>query len=71
MFNGCCSEEAMDLLEKLLRFNPERRLTAEEALRHPWLSDYSDESLTSMTTNTTANIPHPQNNSKLDIKLIK
>ncbi|KAL5004284.1 hypothetical protein ScPMuIL_017740 [Solemya velum] len=33
--------EAMDLLEKLLAFSSENRLTAEEALEHPYLHKYS------------------------------
>jgi len=34
------SEEALDLLKKLLHFNPNKRLTAEEVLRHPYLADF-------------------------------
>jgi serine/threonine protein kinase len=30
------TEEALDLLEKLLQFDPEKRLTASEALEHPY-----------------------------------
>ncbi|XP_064192529.1 mitogen-activated protein kinase 6-like [Anguilla rostrata] len=35
------SAEALDFLEKILTFNPMDRLTAEEALAHPYMSDYS------------------------------
>lgn len=35
------SPEALDFLEKILTFNPIDRLTAEEALAHPYMSDYS------------------------------
>lgn len=35
------SPEALDFLEKILTFNPMDRLTAEEALAHPYMSDYS------------------------------
>ncbi|KAJ8249304.1 hypothetical protein GJAV_G00233360 [Gymnothorax javanicus] len=33
--------EALDFLEQILTFNPMDRLTAEEALAHPYMSDYS------------------------------
>ena len=32
--------QAVDLLEKLLVFDPDHRLTAEEALAHPYCSTY-------------------------------
>lgn len=36
------SDLALDLLEKLLAFNPVKRITVEEALRHPYLDSYHD-----------------------------
>ena len=32
------SPECLDLLKKLLAFNPSKRLTADEALKHPYVS---------------------------------
>lgn len=34
------SEEATDLLEKLLRFNPRKRISAAEALQHPYVAQW-------------------------------
>lgn len=33
---------ALDLLEKLLKFDPAARITVEEALAHPYLEAYHD-----------------------------
>jgi mitogen-activated protein kinase 1/3 len=32
---------ALDMLEKLLAFNPTKRITVEEALKHPYLEPVS------------------------------
>ena len=34
------SPEAADLLHKLLQFNPHKRITSEEALRHPYVAQF-------------------------------
>ena len=34
------SDDALDLLRSLLQFNPGRRLTAEQALRHPYVAQF-------------------------------
>lgn len=44
--------DALDLLKKLLQFNPNKRLTAEQALEHPYLSKFHDPA-------TEPNSPHP------------
>lgn len=33
-----CSDDAFDLISKLLLFNPNKRLTAEQALEHPYVA---------------------------------
>lgn len=37
MFFGSIDSEARDLISRLLVFNPNERLTAEEALAHPFM----------------------------------
>lgn len=34
------SDEALDLLQQLLHFNPNKRLTAEQALSHPYFAQF-------------------------------
>lgn len=34
------SDEALDLLKRLLQFNPGKRLTAVEALKHPYVAQF-------------------------------
>lgn len=38
-------QDAVDLISNLVVFNPKKRLSAKEALRHPFFSDYFDEVL--------------------------
>ncbi|NWR46069.1 MK15 kinase, partial [Regulus satrapa] len=40
IFPASTPPPALDLLKKLLVFNPDKRLTAEEALRHPYVSRF-------------------------------
>lgn len=35
---------ALDLLDRMLTFNPNKRITVEEALGHPYLEQYYDPS---------------------------
>lgn len=38
------SDEAIDLIKKLLTVSPEERITATEALNHPWITKEEDDS---------------------------
>jgi mitogen-activated protein kinase 15 len=37
-----CSEDAIDLISKLLKFSPKDRLTVEEAIAHPYVEKFRD-----------------------------
>ena len=43
-FFGNIDSEALDLVNRLLVFNPNQRLTVDEALNHPFLKDFHDTS---------------------------
>ena len=34
------SEEGFDLLNKLLTYDPAKRISAQDALNHPWFDEY-------------------------------
>jgi serine/threonine protein kinase len=34
------TDESLDLLRRLLQFNPDKRITAEEGLRHSFVASY-------------------------------
>ena len=36
------SNSALDLLSKLLKFSPNERITAAQALEHPFIKDYAE-----------------------------
>ena len=38
------NKECLDLLDKMLVINPAKRITAEEALKHPYLDSLHDDS---------------------------
>jgi mitogen-activated protein kinase 15 len=40
--NSSCNIDAIDFVEKLLRFNPKKRITVEEALDHPFVKDFKN-----------------------------
>lgn len=38
-FPATASEEALDLLSKMLEFNPDKRISVEDALGHPFMKN--------------------------------
>lgn len=46
------AQDAVDLMKKLLQFNPEKRITADEALNHPFVSLFHNPA-------DEPNCPHP------------
>ena len=41
---GDVNPQAVDLLERILLFNPKKRITAAQALEHPYLAEYHEPS---------------------------
>lgn len=42
LFKASKNPDAIDLLKKMLVFDPEKRITIEQALEHPYLAKYHD-----------------------------
>ena len=41
-FKDTASEEARDLMQKMLQKNPSKRWTAEQVLEHPWFDEVDE-----------------------------
>lgn len=52
----CISDQAKDLVQKMLEKDPEKRLTATEALQHPWFNKPKVENLLPNVSLNIANI---------------
>ena len=42
LFKAAKNPDAIDMLKKMLVFDPEKRITVEQALQHPYMSKYHD-----------------------------
>lgn len=59
-----CDEMALDLLEKLLRYDHQERLSAKEAMDHPWFKNIS-----STSSSSTSSIKNQQSaNNNMDVE---
>jgi calcium-dependent protein kinase len=61
------SKEAKDLIKKLLTFKPDDRISAEEALQHPWIHDFKVEVDTDAATNALGNLKNFRGEHKLKV----
>jgi serine/threonine protein kinase len=60
--------QEIDLLSKLLEFSPELRITAEQALKHPWFSGLTVPPLTKFSNAPAESSVASNSNSIVDIK---
>uniref|UniRef100_A0A7S3NBH0 Calcium-dependent protein kinase 1 n=1 Tax=Euplotes harpa TaxID=151035 RepID=A0A7S3NBH0_9SPIT len=61
------SKEAKDLIKKLLTYAPEDRISAEEALKHPWIKDCKVEVDSDATNNALGNLKTFRSDQKLKV----
>lgn len=60
------SKDAIDILKKMLTYDPERRISAEEALRHIWITKKAHEEI---DNEATLNALNNLRNFNIDMKL--
>ena len=61
------SKEAKDLIKKLLTYKPEDRISAEDALQHPWFQDFKVEVDSAATGNALGNLKSFRSKQKLKV----
>ena len=42
LFKAAKNPDAIDLLQKMLMFDPDKRITIDDALKHPYMAKYHD-----------------------------
>ncbi|CAD7935648.1 unnamed protein product, partial [Amoebophrya sp. A120] len=58
------SKKALDLVKKLLEKNPDRRLSAKEALKHPWFAEIDRQNADILAKTTSSTSSSSANNNK-------
>lgn len=61
------SKEAKDLIKKLLTYKPEDRISAEDALQHPWFQDFKVEVDSTAAGNALGNLKSFRSSQKLKV----
>ena len=61
------SKEAKDLIQKLLTYKPADRISAEDALKHPWLADFKVEVDSTAANNALNNLKGFRSGQKLKV----
>lgn len=64
------SNEAKSLITKMLELNPETRISAEQALNHPWIKSFSNSNINNLSQDTFRNLQNFYTGLKLQYAIL-